>query len=77
MTEPFDPEQSRRHTLPPVWTVPLLVLVAFYAVVEIVLVSMGLGGTAAVLGLVAAIALFAWVERKADAYVRRRQAQRD
>ena len=77
MTEPFDPEQSRRHTLPPVWAVPLLVLVAFYGAVEVVLVSMGLGGTAAGLGLVAAIALFARVERKADAYVRRRQALGD
>ena len=71
VTERFDPEQSRRHTFPPVWAVPLLVLVAFYVLISLVALA-GVGGWAlGILALLGGIVAFAWVQRRADAYVRR------
>jgi energy-converting hydrogenase Eha subunit G len=55
--------ESRRYAVPPLWLVPVLLMAAIGV---IVLVSTAWG----LLGLVAGVALIAWLERKADVYVR-------
>jgi hypothetical protein len=51
---------SRRYDLPPLWLVPIVLIVM------IVLVSTTLG----VLGFVAGLFAIYWLQRKADAYIR-------
>ena len=67
----MDPvSEGQRYTFPPLWLVPLLLILAiglaFYA-------SMALG----VLGFIAGLFGIVWLERKADAYVRSRERSDD
>jgi hypothetical protein len=57
--------------VPPLWLVPFLLIAASTAVVY---VSASVGG---LLGLVAAGVFVAWVEPRADAFVRRRDCAED
>ena len=57
--------ESRRYDLPPLWAVPVL-LVAAIGVIFYVGLAFG------VLGFIAGLILIAWLQRKADAYVRGR-----
>jgi len=58
---------GRRYDFPPLWLVPIVVIVAIGL---IVLVSLTLG----VLGFVAGLVAVFWLQRKADAYVRGRDS---
>jgi hypothetical protein len=60
---------TRRYDFPPLWTLPLLVLAA---ITLIVFTSLTIG----LVALIPAIIAIAWIQRKADSYVRRRQADR-
>ena len=61
---------SRRYGFPPLWLVPILLIVAIGVVV---LVSLTLGA----LGFVAGLVGIFWLQRKADAYVRARDSSED
>jgi hypothetical protein len=62
----FDSRTSRRYAVPPLWTVPLLLI---GGIVGVVYVSTAVGGP---LGLAAAAVFVAWMEPRADAFVRAR-----
>ena len=55
--------ESRRYDFPPLWLVPIVLIVG---IALIVLVSMTLG----VLGFVAGLVVIYWLQRKADTYIR-------
>jgi hypothetical protein len=56
-----------RHTFPPLWAVPLLLIAALIGIVYVTLAFPLLALAPGVLAIV-------WLQRKADAYVRLRQA---
>ena len=58
-------QESRRFDFPPLWAVPVL-LVAAIGVIFYVGLALG------ALGLIAGVFLIAWLQRKADVYVRGR-----
>ena len=64
------PDGGRRYDFPPLWLVPLVLIAGIFV---IVFVSMTLG----VLGFVAGLVAIYWLQRKADAYVRARDADAD
>lgn len=81
---PSDPAQSRRFEFPPLWSLPLLVIIGVFLVV----VMLGavaarfqdwrfVGVAADVLALGTALAAIAWLQKKADLYVRRKTVDRD
>jgi NADH:ubiquinone oxidoreductase subunit H len=63
-------QESRGYDFVPLWAVPLLLLVAIVVLVRLGFVF-GLAGF-----LLALVAVW-WLERKADAFVRRREGERD
>ena len=62
--------ESRRHEFPPLWLVPLVLIVGIGL---IVFVSLTLG----VLGFLAGLVAIFWLQRKADAFVRARDSSED
>jgi len=62
--------ESRRYDFPPLWLVPLVLIVGIGL---IVFVSLTLG----VLGFIAGLVAVFWLQRKADAYVRARDSSHD
>jgi uncharacterized protein (DUF58 family) len=62
--------ESRRYEFPPLWSVPVLLLVA-------ITVAVYLGFAFGFLGFLVALVGVWWLERKTDAYVRRRESARD
>lgn len=58
--------ESRRYDFPPLWAVPLLLIPAIGLIFYAGAAALG------VLGLIASLFLIAWLQRKADAYVRDR-----
>ena len=62
--------ESRRYDFPPLWLVPLVLIVGIGL---IVFVSLPLG----VLGFIAGLVAVVWLQRKADAYVRARDSSDD
>ena len=62
--------EGRRYDFPPLWLVPLVLIVGIGL---IVFVSLTLG----VLGFIAGLVAVFWLQRKADAYVRARDSSHD
>ena len=62
--------ESRRYAFPPLWLVPLALILGIGL---IVFVSLTFG----VLGLIAGLVAIVWLQRKADAYVRARDSTED
>jgi hypothetical protein len=62
--------ESRRYDFPPLWLVPIVLIVGIGL---IVFVSTTLG----VLGFIAGLVAIFWLQRKADAYVRARDSSED
>lgn len=62
--------ESRRYDFPPLWLVPIVLIVGIGL---IVFVSAALG----VLGFIAGLAAIFWLQRKADAFVRTRDSSMD
>ena len=61
---------SRRYLFPPLWLMPIIVILG---IVLVWTVSTAFG----VLGIVVGIVVIAWLERRADAYVRRHDSSED
>lgn len=59
--------ESRRYDSPPLWLVPIVLIVGIGL---IVFVSTGLG----VLGFVAGLVAIYWLQKRADAYIRDRDS---
>ena len=68
MTAPA--RESRRYDFPPLWAIPLLLVVGIGLVVY-------LGLSFGALGFVAALVLVWWLQRNADAYVRSRDSDEE
>jgi len=62
--------ESRRYDFPPLWLVPLALILGIGL---IVFVSLTFG----LLGLVAGLVAIFWLQRKADTYVRTRDSSED
>lgn len=62
--------ESRRYDFPPLWLVPIVLIVGIGL---IMFVSTTLG----VLGFIAGLVAIFWLQRKADAYVRARDSSED
>lgn len=62
--------ESRRYDFPPLWLVPIVLIVGIGL---IWFVSTTLG----VLGFIAGVVAIFWLQRKADAYVRARDSSED
>ena len=62
--------ESRRYDFPPLWLVPIVLIVGIGL---IWFVSTTLG----VLGFIAGLVAIFWLQRKADAYVRARDSSED
>jgi Flp pilus assembly protein TadB len=67
---PGSVRDSRRYDVPPLWLVPILLIVVICVVV---FVSLTLGA----LGFIAGLVGIFWLQRKADAYVRARDSSED
>ena len=65
-----DADGSRRYLFPPLWLMPIIVILG---VVLVWTVSTAFG----VLGMIVGLALIVWLERRADAYVRRHDSSED
>jgi hypothetical protein len=63
-------KESRRYDFPPLWSVPVLLMVA-------IMVAVYLGFAFGFFGFLVALACVWWLERKADVYVRRRERAKD
>jgi hypothetical protein len=61
---------SRRYDFPPLWLVPIVLIVAIGLIVFVSL-------TLSVLGFIAGLVAVFWLQRKADAYVRARDVSDD
>lgn len=68
MTRPVG--ESRRYDFPPLWLVPLVLIVGIGL---IVFASTTLG----VLGFIAGLVAIFWIQREADAFVRARDSSED
>lgn len=62
--------ESRRYDFPPLWSVPVLLSV-------VIMLMAYLGFAFGIWGFLVALAGVWWLERKADSYVRRREAAND
>lgn len=62
--------ESRRYDFPPLWLVPIVLIVGIGL---ILLLSLSMG----VLGFIAGLVAIFWLQRKADAYVRERASPED
>jgi len=62
------PRESRRYDFPPLWAVPLMLIAGISLIVCLSMVITPLALIPALVGI-------AWLERKADAFVRSRQAR--
>lgn len=62
--------ESRRRDFPPLWLVPIVLIVGIGLIVF-------LSTTLGVLGFVAGLVAIYWLQRKADAYVRARESSGD
>jgi len=59
--------ESRRYDFPPLWAVPVLLVAAIGAIFYV-------GPTFGALSFVAGLFLIAWLQRRADAYLRDRDS---
>jgi hypothetical protein len=65
------PSESRRYDFPPLWAVLVLLIGAVMVAVYAAAITFGL------LGFMVALVFVWWIERKADAHVRARDAAND